>query len=61
MNARTGDPSLFSPVTKEKQLLPPFWEGVAGKDSHVANAPAGKLAAREGRHMKAVLVTEADD
>ena len=60
MSTSTGDPSLFSPVM-EKQLLPPFWEGVAGKDSPVANAPTGKLAAWEGRRMKAVLVTEADD
>lgn len=61
MNASTGDPSLFSPGTKEKQLLLLFSERVAGLDSHVAKAPTAKQAAMEGRQMKAVLGTEAED
>lgn len=56
-----GKASLFTPVRREKQLLPTFWEKVAGKDSHVAHAPTGKQAAAEERQVKAVLVTEAED
>lgn len=52
---------LHFTVKREKQLLTAFWERVAGKDYHVANAPTGKKAAAEGRQMKAVLDTESAD
>lgn len=61
MNASIGKASPFTPVKREKQLLTAFWERVAGKDYHVANAPTGKKAAAEGRQMKAVLDTEPAD
>lgn len=60
INGSIGKASLFTPM-REKQLLPTFWEKVAGKDSHVAHAPTGKQAAAEGRQMKTVLGTEAED